>query len=127
MPTVVAIAIVRQENQFLVGVRPPGTHLAGFAEFPGGKVNEGETPAAAAARECREESGLDVEPLTELFSTTHQYDHGCLEIHFLECRPLNFQQLPSSPFRWVNKQELATLRFPAANAPLTKILLAGEQ
>ena len=57
-PTLVAIAVVEHDGCFLVGVRPEGKPLAGFAEFPGGKVDHGETPEQAAIRECREESGL---------------------------------------------------------------------
>ena len=47
-------------GQFLVGLRPEGSHLAGCAEFPGGKVEPGEKPSAAAVRECAEETGLAV-------------------------------------------------------------------
>src|SRR5689334_12694422 len=114
-PSVVAIAVVRQENQFLVGVRPEGVPLAGFAEFPGGKVHACEVPAAAAVRECREESGFEVKVVGELLCTTHQYDHGLLEIHFFDCRPLDANCQPTPPFRWVSAQQLATLNFPAAN------------
>src|SRR5262249_13310601 len=60
-PTLVAIAVVEHGERFLVGIRPEGKPLAGFAEFPGGKVNDGETPEAAAIRECDEESGLRIE------------------------------------------------------------------
>jgi 8-oxo-dGTP diphosphatase len=121
---VVAIAVVRRENEFLVGIRPEGIPLAGYAEFPGGKLQPGETPAAAAVRECREESGLDVEAAGELLCTTHQYDHGLLEIHFLDCRLIDSAQSPLPPFRWTPQAELARLKFPEANVPLTKMLLA---
>jgi mutator protein MutT len=126
MATVVAIAVVRHQSLFLVGVRPQGAPLAGYAEFPGGKVNAGELPAAAAVRECREESGLQVEAAGELLCTTHQYDHGLLEIHFFDCRPLDAAAVPTAPFRWVDADELASLRFPAANARLTKLLLVAN-
>jgi mutator protein MutT len=125
MPTVVAIAVVRHEMQFLVGIRPGGVPLAGYAEFPGGKVNSDESPAAAAIRECREESGLQVEAVGELLCTTHQYDHGLLEIHFFNCRPLDATATPTPPFRWVDANELALLKFPEANAALTKLILAN--
>jgi 8-oxo-dGTP diphosphatase len=125
MPTVVAIAVVRHENEFLVGVRPDGVPLAGYAEFPGGKVHAGETPMAAAIRECREESGLEVEAVGELLRIMHQYDHGLLEIHFFDCRPLGAESAPVPPFCWVDTNELASLKFPEANAPLTKLLLAN--
>jgi 8-oxo-dGTP diphosphatase len=128
--TLVAIAVVQQNEQFLVGIRPAGKPLAGFAEFPGGKVDAGETPEQAAVRECFEESGLVVEVAEKYFSTVHRYSHGLLEIHFFHCRPVVLNQsennslpLPKPPFRWVSAAELATLEFPAANHELTQFLL----
>jgi 8-oxo-dGTP diphosphatase len=122
-PICVAIAVVRHDGRFLVGTRPEGVPLAGMAEFPGGKVHAGETPAEAAARECLEESGLAVEVGEEYFSTVQQYDHGLLEVHFFRCRPMDAAVAPRSPFRWVDAAELASLEFPAANGRLTEILL----
>jgi hypothetical protein len=60
------------------------------------------------------------------FSTLHRYDHGLLEIHFFRCRLIdagNVSVMPRDPFRWVIREELATLDFPAANAQLTETLL----
>jgi 8-oxo-dGTP diphosphatase len=125
MATVVAIAVVRHENQFLVGIRPEDVPLAGYAEFPGGKVQDDETPATAAIRECREETGLEIEVLGELLCTTHQYDHGLLEIHFFDCQLLEVGTSPLPPFRWVDASELASMKFPAANAPVTRLLLVN--
>ena len=100
-------------------MRPAGVPLAGLAEFPGGKVHDDETAAAAAVRECREETGLQVVVDREFFSTIHRYDHGLLEIQFFLCRlaPRIEGSSPISPFRWVTADELAMLEFPAANAP----------
>jgi 8-oxo-dGTP diphosphatase len=123
-PTRVAIAIIEHEGRFLVGVRPAGVPLAGLAEFPGGKVHDGETAAAAAVRECREETGLQIVVDREFFSTTHRYDHGLLDIEFFLCRlAAGERSSPISPFRWVTADELAILEFPAANSPVTKMLL----
>ncbi len=122
-PICVAIAVVQHAGRFLVGTRPEGVPLAGMAEFPGGKVHAGETPADAAARECLEESGLEVEVGGEYLSTLQQYDHGLLDVHFFRCRPRDAAVAPRSPFRWVDAAELASLEFPAANGPLTETLL----
>jgi 8-oxo-dGTP diphosphatase len=125
-PIQVAIAVVEYQGRYLVGVRPAGVPLAGMAEFPGGKVNAGESSKHAAIRECREESGWDVEVVKEYFSTMHRYEHGLLQVHFFLCRPTDSRiphPPPSPPFRWVDAAELETLNFPAANAPLTKMLL----
>jgi mutator protein MutT len=136
--TQVAIAVVEHAKRFLVGVRPEGKPLSGMAEFPGGKVELGETPQQAAIRECLEESGLRVEITEEYFSTEHQYSHGLLEIHFFRCRLApesagadsgmgDTTPTAKSPFRWIAAEELATLNFPAANAPLTEILLQSSK
>ncbi len=129
-PIAVAIAVLEHDGKFLVGVRPPGVPLAGLAEFSGGKVDPGETPEAAAVRECREETGLAVKVAGEYFSTVYQYEHGLLEIHFYRCHLVDAGGLdlqPTLPFRWVNREELGRFEFPAANEPLTKPLLNATQ
>jgi 8-oxo-dGTP diphosphatase len=126
-PTLVAIAVVERDGKFLVGERPDGAPLAGFAEFPGGKVDPGESPDVAAVRECAEESGLRVEVVRELLVTRHQYDHGLLEIHFFLCRPVGSSTTnPRLPFRWVDAGMLETLNFPAANAEVTALLVSSQ-
>lgn len=125
--TRVGIAIVERAGRFLVGVRPEGTPLAGAAEFPGGKCDPGESPAACAERECLEETGVAVAAVECLESRTHSYPHGVVEIHFWRCRPQS--DAPSVPllgtFRWVVAAELRSLPFPAANVSVLNILL-GE-
>lgn len=59
---VVAGALITQDNQVLLSRRPEGKNLAGFWEYPGGKIEEGETPEAALCRELKEELRLTVEP-----------------------------------------------------------------
>jgi 8-oxo-dGTP diphosphatase len=126
VPTVVAIAVVECDGKFLVGERPDGAPLAGFAEFPGGKVEPGEMPEAAAVRECLEESGLQVEVARELLVKRHQYDHGLLEIHFFLCRLVGSSTTdPRLPFRWIDAGMLETLKFPAANAEIMPTLNAS--
>ena len=126
-PIAVAVAVVEANDRFLIGVRPVGVPLAGLAEFPGGKVEAGESPEVAAVRECFEETGLAVEVTEKYFSTVHQYEHGLLEIHFFRCRVVTASslnaRLPRLPFRWVTAEELATLEFLAANRQLTELLL----
>jgi 8-oxo-dGTP diphosphatase len=121
-PTRIAVAVVERDDGFLVGVRPEGAPLAGYWEFPGGKIADGETPAQAAARECLEETGLEVSVGRLLCRTMHDYEHGRLELHFFAAIPRSPQQEPCRPFRWVTRQELRTLRFPPANAEILAIL-----
>ena len=121
-PIEIAIAVVEHDGRFLIGLRPGGAPLAGLWEFAGGKVEPGETPQTAAARECLEETGLAVEVGQPYPDIVHQYDHGRLRLHFFRCRPLDPQALPAERFRWVTAGELSHYEFPAANQALTAYL-----
>jgi 8-oxo-dGTP diphosphatase len=127
MPTPIAIAVVEQEGQFLVGQRPAGVPLAGLWEFPGGKIERGETPEAAAVRECLEETGVEAAPLFRYPEHVQAYDHDRVRLHFIACRPQNEKSAnpPREPFRWVGRVDLAALTFPAGNAALIELLLRG--
>jgi len=121
----IAVAVVEYEGRFLVGVRPPGRPLAGLSEFPGGKVLFGETAADAAARECREETGLIVAVGEPYSVVEHDYPHGRLVLHFFRCTLAGetgssdaAHAKPLPPFRWVGREELARLDFPEANRAL---------
>jgi 8-oxo-dGTP diphosphatase len=123
MPTPIAIAVVEHAGSFLIGQRPPNVPLAGYWEFPGGKVEPGETPAEAAARECLEETGLLVTVGDVYPDVVHQYDHDRLRLHFFACRLQPASGDPRPPFRWVPRVELARYQFPPANAGLLTWLL----
>ena len=118
----IAVAVVEHDDRFLIGQRPSGVVLAGFWEFPGGKVCRGESAEQAALRECREETGIEVEVLGMYGERLHKYDHGAVHLHFVACRPRNFLQPPCSPFRWVERQDLSRYEFPPANDELLRIL-----
>ena len=123
MSTPIAIAVVEHEGLFLIGKRPPGVPLAGLWEFPGGKIEPGETPEAAAARECLEETGVRVEALFPYPAQTEEYAHGEVELHFIACRPLiTPPPEPAPPFRWVARAELANHEFPSGNRRILQLL-----
>ncbi|NUQ61902.1 MAG: (deoxy)nucleoside triphosphate pyrophosphohydrolase [Pirellulales bacterium] len=124
-PAPIAIAVVEHEGQVLIGQRPAGVALAGYWEFPGGKIATGETPEAAAARECREETGLEVRILRPLATLDHQYEHGTVRLHFLAAEPVADAAIPAPPFRWIPRSELGDYRFPPANAGILKRLTSG--
>lgn len=123
MPTEIAIAVVTQNGAYLVGLRDAASALAGYDEFPGGKINPGESPAQAAERECLEETSVAVKaqelivPIVE-----HRYAHGELRLHFFRCRPVNDPTEPRAPFRWIDAGALKSLRFPEANRTLIETL-----
>ena len=123
MPTPIAIAVVEHDGCFLVGRRPPGVPLAGLWEFPGGRIEPGETPEAAAVRECLEETGLHVEPRFRYPNQQYDYSHDRVELHFIACQPAeNTTLLPGGRFQWIARSELLTLEFPAGNRNLLQIL-----
>ena len=127
MPTPIAIAVVEHEGAFLVGQRPAGVALAGLWEFPGGKIEPGESAEGAAVRECLEETGLSVEPLFRYSDHVEEYDHDRVELCFVACRLASPQQaLPQAPFRWVPREELHNYQFPAGNAGLLEFLTATK-
>jgi 8-oxo-dGTP diphosphatase len=126
MPTPIAIAVVEHAGNFLIGQRPADVPLGGLWEFPGGKIEPGESPEAAAVRECLEETGLAVEPLFRFPEHVHEYDHDRVQLVFVACRPQSQEVGPlPDPFRWVSRVELARYGFPAGNRAIIEQLCAG--
>jgi 8-oxo-dGTP diphosphatase len=125
---VVAAALVDRDGRVLVQQRPPGTPMAGLWEFPGGKLEPGETPEAALIRELAEELAIDV-------------DHACLAPACFASEPLGDRHLlllvyalrkwtgvpvaqHATALRWVRPVELYALDMPPADKPLIGLLEA---
>jgi 8-oxo-dGTP diphosphatase len=82
----VAAAVVWRDGRVLLTRRPPGGPLGLKWEFPGGKLEPGESPEQALVRELREELGVGASPRGTLAVESHSYDHGLeVELHFLRC------------------------------------------
>ena len=79
---VAAAVIIRADGSFLLGQRAPDTFYPGYWEFPGGKVESGETPRAALARELREELGIEVARAYPWIVRQHVYEHAHVRLHF---------------------------------------------
>ena len=120
MTTAVAIALVAHRGAYLVGRRGANSPLAGFAEFPGGKCAPGEAPADCAVRECREETGLDVEVLRLRREVEHTYPYGRMRLYFFDCRVIGASAppCPLANFTWVPRERLMEYRFPEPNVAL---------
>jgi 8-oxo-dGTP diphosphatase len=130
-PTPIALAVVEHAGRYLIGQRPEGVPLAGYWEFPGGKVEANETVEQAAVRECREEAALDVVVVAEYPAVVQQYDHDRVRVHFLRCKPTQFDPATGEPptpggYRWVAGAELRNYTFPKANDGLIAMLADGS-
>lgn len=121
-PTPIAVAVVRHAGKYLIGRRPEGVPLAGLWEFPGGKVKAGESPEAAAVRECREETGLDVVIDGAYPEVVQQYDHDRVRLYFFACLPTAAAPPTPDGYRWVTGRELLNYEFPRANDGLIALL-----
>ena len=129
MPTPIAIAVVEHEGRFLIGQRPAGVPLAGLWEFPGGKIEPGETPEAAAVRECLEETGLGVEPLFRYPEHVQEYDHDrvAAALHRLPARRGVASQSPPRALSLGGaSRALASYEFPAGNRGPLQLLTDGR-
>ena len=130
MKVIVAAIIERSDRRFLIGQRRRDDTSPLKWEFPGGKVEEGETPEAALARELSEELGAMLDKCVEMSRTRHKYTPMSeeLEIRFYaasikegKLKPHVFEQIV-----WALPKELGNYDFLAANAPLVAKLATGN-
>jgi 8-oxo-dGTP diphosphatase len=123
----VVAAVIEHDGAFLVTRRQSGVHLAGLWEFPGGKINPGETHEQALRREMREELDADVEVNELVYYTVHGYDDRTVSLYFYRCT-LTGEPAPQlgQQMRWVPRAELSTLGFPPADEELITRLAAGQ-
>lgn len=120
--TLIAVAVVERDGHYLIGQRPAGVPLAGLWEFPGGKVEPGESAEQAAARECFEETGIAIDVGQPYPAVDHRYEHGQVRLVFFACRPCGAACNPRPPFEWVPRRRLMEYRFPDANRALVEYL-----
>ena len=123
---VVACALVDADGRVLVAQRPAGRAMAGMWEFPGGKIEAGETPEAALVRELAEELGIDVahECLAPLSFASHGYEAFHLLMPLYVCRKWtgSVTSREGQNLKWVFPRDLYNLEMPAADIPLIAIL-----
>lgn len=119
---VVCALIEDEAGRLLVAQRPPGKHLAGLWEFPGGKVEPGETPEAALVREITEELGCVARPGEPLRPVTHAYEKLTVRLIPFLARLADPAARPEArehaALCWVTREEIGALPMPAADAPI---------
>ena len=121
----VVAGLLKRQGKVLVGQRPEGSSLPGAWEFPGGKIELGESPEEALARELKEELGVDAEIGPLKFVATHTYGKtGILflfyDVKFWKGQVKTQQHLD---LRWVTPKELEKLELPEANSKFLKQIL----
>jgi 8-oxo-dGTP diphosphatase len=123
---VAACALIDEDARVLLTRRPPGKPMAGLWEFPGGKVDSGETPEAALVRELHEELGISVpvKCLAPLTFASHSYETFHLLMPLYICRRWDGEIEPreGQEIAWVRANRLSAYEMPPADIPLIPIL-----
>lgn len=124
MLEVAAAAIKNANGEILISRRADHLHQGGLWEFPGGKIEAGETPEQAVRREIAEELGLALESLYPLLTVTHRYSDRTVRLHVYVGERFSgrAQSLEGQPFCWVAATDLRRHAFPAANLPIVRAL-----
>jgi 8-oxo-dGTP diphosphatase len=127
---VVGAMLQNAEGRYLITQRPPKATLPLLWEFPGGRVEEGESDEAALAREIREEMGVEVQVLEQALHTHHDYPTYDIDFRVFRCRLTSpesaIQHLRVHDHRWVSLEEMSRYKFPDADAKTLAKLLGLE-
>lgn len=123
---VVAVALVDADRRVLIAQRPEGKSMAGLWEFPGGKVEPGESPEAALIRELDEELGIQTKQacLAPVSFASHSYDSFHLLMPLYACRKWQGTPTPRehTALKWVRPHNLRDYAMPPADEPLIAAL-----
>jgi A/G-specific adenine glycosylase len=120
----VVAGVIWKNEKILIDQRKPEGLLGGLWEFPGGKLEKGETLEEALAREVREELGIEISVGQELIVVKHAYSHFRITLHAFECRFRSgkVHAVQCVAFKWVSLDELDRYAFPKANEKIISAL-----
>ena len=120
----VAAAIIRKGDYILLTRRRPDAHLPNLWEFPGGKIEPGESLSDALRRELLEELGVHAEVHDECYATIHHYPTKSVDLHFFNCTIVDGEPIAIevAEFRWVKPEDLRSYEFPKADIELVERL-----
>jgi 8-oxo-dGTP diphosphatase len=121
----VAAGILRDSlGRILIAQRPPGGHVGGFWEFPGGKLDPGETPVQGLQRELQEELGVAVEAAVPFMAYRHEYPGRVVELHVFLVERYSGEPrgVEGQPLRWVSVAELPATDLLPADLPIAAAL-----
>lgn len=120
----VAVGVVLRNNACFICKRSANQHQGGKWEFPGGKVEDGETPESALARELKEEIGIECIQFKPLITIEHDYSDKLVKLFTYIVSEFDGEPkgLEGQPFKWVAVESLSELEFPDANTPIITAL-----
>jgi 8-oxo-dGTP diphosphatase len=126
---VIGVAVIwNDQKQILIDRRLPGGTMGGLWEFPGGKIEPGETVSECIKREIKEELGIEIKVGEHLISIDHTYTHLRVTLTVHHCHHLEGvpQPLECDEVRWVSLDELHNFTFPEANTQIIRALRVGN-
>ncbi|MBF7684242.1 (deoxy)nucleoside triphosphate pyrophosphohydrolase [Acinetobacter sp. B10A] len=123
----VAIALIIHEQSVLVGLREQHQHQGNKNEFPGGKLEQGETPDQACQREVLEEVGINLIDYQQVDCIHHEYDDVIVNLHvyLTEISKMQAQKI-NLPWFWVAFDKMDALNFPKANHLILQRFSRGD-
>jgi 8-oxo-dGTP diphosphatase len=126
----IGVAVIwNQSGQILIDKRKAGGTMGGLWEFPGGKIEPGETVAECIVREIREELAIEIAVGEQLISIEHTYPTFQLTLVVHHCQHISGipQPIESDEIRWVNISDLPSYQFPAANLAIIQAIQLGNR
>ena len=121
----VAVGVIQKDKQVLIARRQKGQHLEGFWEFPGGKLDEGESAELALARELKEELSIAVVGAQFLFDLNYDYPEKSVKLSIFLVREFSGDPVGAEgqALTWCDIDKLQSYTFPPANEPIIQYLL----
>lgn len=123
----VCAAVIRKNGKVLLCSRPDGKHLEGMWEFPGGKVDAGESDGTCLCREIKEELSLDIFVADQIFRINHKYPEKEVDIRFYRAFACDANQqiiaMDNQQYKWVEISDLMQIDIIPADAPFCEFLI----